>query len=53
VKLELNHPRINIENKVHIYPHGIVSSDDYLKEQVSGFLKEHGLYFREIKNYKS
>ena len=49
VKLEINHPRINVENKVYIYPHGIVSSDDFLKEQVSGFLKEHGLYLKSVR----
>jgi len=49
VKLELNHPRINIENRVYIYPHGIVSNDDFLKEQVSEFLKEHGLYLRSVR----
>ncbi|MBP2172800.1 hypothetical protein [Methanococcus voltae] len=43
VTLEIDYPRINIENRVFIYPHGIVSKDDYLCSIVKTHLKEHGL----------
>ncbi|EHP84995.1 hypothetical protein [Methanotorris formicicus] len=42
VKLEPNHPRINIEDKVYVYPYGIVSNDEILAEHVATLLKEQG-----------
>jgi hypothetical protein len=48
VELELNHPRINIENTVFVYPHGIVSRDNELKNQVVKYLKEQGLIFKTL-----
>jgi len=41
---EINYPRINIDNKVFVYPYGIVSNDNVLKNQVEGLLNDHGLY---------
>ncbi|WP_423792788.1 hypothetical protein ACPB8Q_00905 [Methanocaldococcus indicus] len=40
VKIESSYPRINIDNKVFVYPYGVVGEDDYLKETVMEILKE-------------
>lgn len=45
VTLEMDYPRINIDDKAFVYPQGITSKDEHLKRQVSGFLKEQGLRF--------
>ncbi|XRO76452.1 hypothetical protein ACO3VM_06595 [Methanocaldococcus sp. 10A] len=40
VIIEPEYPRINIENKVFVYPYGVVSKDDYLGKTVEDILKE-------------
>jgi len=45
VTLEMDYPRINIDDNAFVYPQGIQSEDEHLKRQISGFLKEQGLRF--------
>ncbi|WP_456419242.1 hypothetical protein [Methanocaldococcus infernus] len=40
IKIEPEHPRINIEDKVYVYPYGVVYEDEYLGEMVINILKE-------------
>ncbi|XRO75593.1 hypothetical protein ACO3TA_01590 [Methanocaldococcus sp. 28A] len=40
VIIEPEYPRIKIENKVFVYPYGVVSKDDYLGKTVENILKE-------------
>ncbi len=40
VIIEENYPRINVDNRVYIYPYGVVGEDGYLKETIIEILKE-------------
>ena len=40
VTIEPEYPRINIEDKVYVYPYGVVSKDDYLGKTVENILRE-------------
>ena len=40
VIIEPEYPRINIEDKVFVYPYGVVSNDDYLGKTVEEILRE-------------
>jgi hypothetical protein len=40
VVIEPEYPRMNVENKVFVYPYGVVSKDDYLGKTVEDILKE-------------
>ncbi|ENN96161.1 hypothetical protein J422_03853 [Methanocaldococcus villosus KIN24-T80] len=40
VIIEPEYPRINIDNKVFVYPFGVIGKDEYLRETVETILKE-------------
>lgn len=45
VTLELDYPRINIDNTAYVYPYGVVSNECSLKNQLIRHLREQGLKF--------